>query len=341
MRPSHEQIERAAYDRWRRRGGQHGDHQADWVAAEDELIFALNYRVVTRVDLDQTPARRPRGERLCRYCESSSATRPRERPRSSLGLPGASQVLDPCECDICRTEFLDDLAVHFQRFAEPFFHVPTTRGLASRPRYIREGEGEGEGPTHHIHQPRHAEDGVLHLLLPGEPCHSIAAFKYLTRLAIALLPRDDLEEYAAAVEWASNPNHAQDVSSLGPLVCRAYLTPRPFATAWVALARLIDPEAPHPAMLLFAGCGSAAFQIAVPLGQRDEDRDGEAIHEPTITLPGAIERAPRERPCLCLVMNADAAIRGATLELPYQAERLAEGRHEHPRLAGYHASRRA
>src|SRR4051812_49472669 len=73
MFPSWEEIEKAAYDRWERRGRIHGHDRDDWVAAELDLTFDMNFRTLAEYPLAEKTdrilgaARNPR----CRFCEQS------------------------------------------------------------------------------------------------------------------------------------------------------------------------------------------------------------------------------------------------------------------------------
>ena len=51
MRPTSDQIQHAAYERWLRRGRIHGHHDTDWYGAEKELAFHLNYRTIAEYPL--------------------------------------------------------------------------------------------------------------------------------------------------------------------------------------------------------------------------------------------------------------------------------------------------
>ncbi len=70
------------------------------------------------------------------------------------------------------------------------------------------------------------------------------------------------------------------------------------------------------------GVGQVVFQIAVPLGQRDADCDGEPLFMPTVTLPGGVEGPPSESPCLVIPMNSSHECRAAVLELCYRPDAL-------------------
>ncbi len=90
MRPSFHEIERAAYDRWERRGWMHGGDPDDWYAAETELTFLGHYRIIAEHALDGT--RRPvlgdASVRRCRFCERTSrhaSISPTRGPSSRTG----------------------------------------------------------------------------------------------------------------------------------------------------------------------------------------------------------------------------------------------------------------
>src|SRR5262245_3318267 len=83
MLPTCDQVERAAYERWLRRGRTHGQDRADWYAAENELTFLLNYRIIAEYPLDSherlilghAPMRR------CRLCERTPGQAAFDAPR--------------------------------------------------------------------------------------------------------------------------------------------------------------------------------------------------------------------------------------------------------------------
>jgi hypothetical protein len=75
MRPTWDQIQREAYARWERRGYGHGGDRDDWLAAEIDLTFDLNFETVAEVaegesQLSHAP--------LVLVADSASS-RPRER----------------------------------------------------------------------------------------------------------------------------------------------------------------------------------------------------------------------------------------------------------------------
>ena len=73
--PSADEIRQLAYERWLGRGRRHGQDREDWVAAECELIFSMNYRTIAEYQLEGTPpvVLGDDQSRYCRFCERSSA----------------------------------------------------------------------------------------------------------------------------------------------------------------------------------------------------------------------------------------------------------------------------
>ena len=67
MLPTSDQIQRAAYHIWLGRDQVHGRDRQDWLEAERELTFRLNYRTIVEFVLDpSTP--KVLGDRLTRHC---------------------------------------------------------------------------------------------------------------------------------------------------------------------------------------------------------------------------------------------------------------------------------
>lgn len=110
MFPSLEQVRTTAYHRWERRGYEHGYHHEDWLAAEQTLLFHLNYQVVAAYPPGGlAPLGRGR-LRVCRFCEQAEPRTHFRNPAPALpdclGLDGL-HAFD--QCDDCRALFRDGL----------------------------------------------------------------------------------------------------------------------------------------------------------------------------------------------------------------------------------------
>lgn len=289
MWPSNEQIAWAAYMRWLRRGCAHGHDRHDWVAAENDLLFSLNYQVVAHARADQLPPVAARPDR-CRFCETTTKTKTTRRGPTG-GPLGLGAALAGRECDDCRANFATSLDPHLDRFLSPFRDVPSPRGLIEAPRQVWGLGPAADRPTCAVRN-----DGAIVLSLAAPSHVPIVVYKALTRLALLLMPEADLLEYSGALEWVTNPDHAQDIALLGELNGTAYLAPARFPAPWATLARKIDRDAPVPGALLLAGLGHAAIQLAVPCGEGDADVDEAVYPMPRVTMPGGLDAPPQEAP---------------------------------------------
>ncbi len=251
MFPSTEQIGVAAYYRWQRRAGQHGHDQDDWSAAEQDLLYALNYRVIASYRLDSMAIRYlgDPDHRVCRFCGLAE-------PQTTL--------------------------------AEPVPALPAFLGNRSLRALDQCGEchdllGPGADAELEAFVLRLPADGVDGSSRPFVP---IAAYKGLVRAALSVMPEAELQYFEDAIEWVCNPDHRFDSSLFKGLGCHVDLAPaHGSGGAWTALARRVEPEGPFPYMLHFVGTGRVVLQIHVPHCGRDEDLDGASMIVPRVSSP--------------------------------------------------------
>ncbi|MBX6312732.1 MAG: DUF2934 domain-containing protein [Isosphaeraceae bacterium] len=256
MRPSPDQIRQAAYFRWQSRGGGHGRDRDDWRAAEQDLLFALNYRVLVqyRLDAPGLPPIGGEGRRVCRFCEQAEPRASFSDPTYVLPLPesfGNASLLARDRCDDCHA-YLEGLAAEFEAF-------------------------------HRSLWPETAPTAI-----------SAPAFKGLIAMALSILPIHELDHFPDSVEWVLNPNHERDSPLFRGLGCYVHQAPTPFPAPWTVLARRVEEEDPFPYMLFFLGLGHTSFEAAVPLCSRDEEFDGGGLMIPQVATPFGPGRWPVE-----------------------------------------------
>lgn len=260
MFPTPEQIRIAAYDRWLRRGRAHGHDCEDWAAAEQDLLFALNYQVIAHYRLDESEPRSVgrRQPRVCRFCEQAAPrarfTDPIRPIPEELGNQSL-QALD--ECDDCHAQFAEGALDSFLRFHE------TLRDRVTA------------GPI------------------------GLAAYKGLTKMALSLLPEAELEYVPDTLEWVSNPDHEVDQATFAGLGCHLHRG-RPEDGPFAAVARRRDDQAPVPYLLLFLGTAAGVFEAPVPLCVRDEDLEPGAILVPRVASPLGPPFSPTDPWCAFL-----------------------------------------
>jgi hypothetical protein len=253
--PTWEQIQRAAYERWERRGWTHGRHREDWLAAEKELTFLRNYQTIVEYPLSAPDVRvlGDRPGRQCRYCERASREVPFTAIRSITPEPiGNGSLMTAEVCDECQSDLRVPLEEELRRFWQELRSACTEEG----PRL----------------------DG------PGSNPFSVAALKSLIAGALLVLPETELRYFPDTLEWVNNPDHDCDISLFTRISCRVYSVPFWADRSWVSVWRRIDPEAAMPYLLYFLGSDGILVQVPVPLSLRDEDLDGLSLLVPERSL---------------------------------------------------------
>ena len=248
-----EGIRQAAYDRWEHRGRSHGFDRLDWLAAERQERFDRNYRVVAADRLNQVDPRvvGSTTTRRCRFCGGAS---PRVEFTETVAIfpanfgPGSPLAIDQCED--CASTFADEIDPALLRFVGP---------------YLRPTEGDV------------APSGSI----------SVAAFKGLVKLAISVMPVDQLDDYEETIDWVGNPDHDFDLSVFRDMACVIHPVSSPFPASWSALAEKTEEGEAWPSMLYFLGLKRVILQITVPLGRRDDE-----LEIPTSSLPDVLPPSP-------------------------------------------------
>jgi hypothetical protein len=263
MLPSPNEIQREAFLRWQARGGGHGHDYEDWRAAEQELLFHLNYQIAARyrLDGDQVQYLGNPSRRVCRFCEQASPRTtfaPTPRPVLPAFL-GCSALVTYDECDECHEGLNATIGPALEAYLRP--RISGTRDAR----------------------------GAI----------SAAAFKGLVRMALLVLHPNEAAAFGDAVEWLANPDHDLDLPVLGPLDLSASHLLEPAPRPWLALARRVDLDAPLPSVLFFFVWGHLALQAALPLSSGDQGLDGEPMLVPRVVAALASGRgrvpSPLER----------------------------------------------
>jgi hypothetical protein len=284
MLPTWQQIEKAAYERWERRGWIHGHDREDWVAAEQDLTFDMNYHTLCRLPLDATDVPGG-GKRLlrCRFCEQSA-------PRVEIGtnrpvFPACvgSSLTTRELCGECARQFETTIDQDFTRFWHSLgaaLGSESVQSATSFPATI-----------------------------------SIGAYKALMRMAILLMPENELANFADTIEWVANPEHDFDGGLFQESACLVYQTQHAAGAGWTGLARRIDDESPFPYMLFFLASGRLVLQVHLPLCAQDDELDGSEVRVPYRSFSTGTGSDLRASACLALPVKPSDSPRQKRIRL--------------------------
>jgi hypothetical protein len=288
MIPPDSMIREWAYYQWERRGGSHSQDVKDWLDAEQHLRLLINYQVIAHFFLDCKPkVILGKGKGRCRYCgRSSRKTAFKKTAHSVPEFLGNKSIISKDECDDCNEFFSTNVEDHFAKMIMPIRTVLGIGGKTGVPAF-KSNSGrvrlEHDTSRHHITLresvserimtvDREAKTIAVEMLC--QPHIPVAAFKCLTKIALAIMPDNELKHYDLARQWILHPDHTLNEKYLQGIGCYLYSTPTPYLAPWVMLLRRVDPFTRLPYMLLLLGVSNLLVQTLVPICRLDNHLEG-------------------------------------------------------------------
>src|SRR5262249_33458967 len=109
--------------------------------------------------------------------------------------------------------------------------------------------------------------------------------KALARIALTVMPRQELEFFTDTVEWVSNPDHDFDDNLFMAPQGHVFLLDQAIREPWLSVVRRTDDDAPMPYLLLYLATASAVVQAVIPLCTRDDGFEKEDTIVPMALPP--------------------------------------------------------
>jgi hypothetical protein len=196
------------------------------------------------------------------------------------------------ECDRCNQYFSETIEDHFAKMTGPLRTCTAVSGKRGVPAHKSKDETvrvdfdpatKGFNAIDHGAERTFWHDpmkGELYATFESQPYVPIAVLKCLTKMALAIMPGDELPNYDEARAWILHPDHGFHSHRFKSYKCLYSFVPLPFRQPWTRLLRRKTPEAPLPYMLYLIGTGHALFQIPVPLCARERHLNGQTIVVP-------------------------------------------------------------
>ena len=213
----------------------------------------------------------------CRYCDESDARFFRTEAHAFPEGLGNRWVISWDECDKCNSLFskYDDAIV---RAVGPFLTLGGVKGKSNKVRQTGRSGGPAvlarrdgqERPAISIHstnaeslqQMAVTPDGTLRLNMPvaDDPFKPRYAYKALVKMAVALLPDDELANYSRTRAWLLDPGDSLEFPYLDVGISFASIGNAPPLLAGALLRRTNSMDVvPH--ILFILSAGSVCFQI--------------------------------------------------------------------------------
>lgn len=217
----------------------------------------------------------------CRYCGETDAARFRKLAHAFPEGLGNKWVFSNDECDRCNGFIFSRFDDELVNAVSPFLTLGGVRGKENKVRSMGRSAG-----ARHIEQHRRGADGRRSILavakgvhakeivsadptgrwvklttpLPPVPFRPRLAYKALSKMAVALLPREELDNYRKLIAWLQDIHDTEnfEILEVGMSFASVGNAP-PYAIG--SLLRRTNPRDPIPHIIFIFCAGSICLQI--------------------------------------------------------------------------------
>jgi hypothetical protein len=237
-------------------------------------------------------------KRLCRFCG-------RGRPEVTFkqvthALPeaiGNKSIIVYYECDSCNQKFGAGIETEFGKWSKPLRTFYQIAGKDGVPTLKREGERgwrielkrDGFIFQQHVDNPIVKFDQAAKRLTVEVPVDAhvpIGVFKTFVKMALSLMPEDEIENVRYMLRWLQENSHTRPFH---PEMARVWYTftpgPRPFEGITTLLLLRKDGVKDVPYCTFIIAVGNECYQIFVPSPEKDSALKGTTINMPLLPTP--------------------------------------------------------
>lgn len=219
----------------------------------------------------------------CRFCDK---TEPEVSFRKEAhAIPeslGNKSLVTNYECDDCNQAFGAGIEDSFGKWSKPMRMMARIRGKNGVPT-IKKGSNGGwridykddafaisqiEGdPVLEVDE----EKKTITLRLPREPHVPVAVLKTFVKMALTIMPEEELPNFKTALSWICEKDHSKGFLPKGGYPVLATFIPGPMPNDKIAvfLYRRRPEISAAPYAFLVLGYGNEVFQVMIPSSERD------------------------------------------------------------------------
>ena len=251
-------------------------------------FYEQNYRgvcayVLTDSDKEKVVLGSSQDQR-CRFCgkrapEVSFKLEAHAIPESL----GNKKIFSLYECDTCNKFFGSGIENDFGNWSKPARSLGRRRGKRGVPTLKGSGDsswrmewannqfsitaGSDEGDV-----PFKASDDMRTLTfeLKRDPHTPMAVLKAFVKMALTIIPDEEVPNFREALSWIKNPLHKEEMRLLAPVLNTFTPGPQPTDTITVGvICRKAEAALAIPYAFLILVYGNEMFQVALPSPERD------------------------------------------------------------------------
>lgn len=207
---------------------------------------------------------------------------------------GNKKLFSLYECDTCNKFFGSGIENDFGNWSKPTRSlsrrrgkngVPTLKGSGDE-RWRMEWADNKFAITAGIDDndlPFTASDDMRTLTfeLKRDPHTPMAVLKAFVKMALTIVPDEELPNFRRALAWIKNPVHAEDVPLLAPVLTTFTSGPQPTDVITIGvICRKPESVRRIPYAFLILVYGNEMYQVALPSPERDPIMGGQMVLKP-------------------------------------------------------------
>lgn len=229
--------------------------------------------------------------RVCRFCNRDGTETTFETVAHAIPeFIGNKKLIANYECDECNQKFSRLLESHMGNYMNLWHTLTQVKGKRSVPSFktINDKSRIDIG-SEHVNIAEYTDDNIINvdeekktltITAKKRSYVPIAIYKTLTKMALTIMPENELKDFKATMAWINEESHQespQDLKSLVVLMSIAGgIKPIPFVSCML-FKRKENHKDPVPNMLFLVAYSNFVFQIYLPLCEADSKLEGGKI----------------------------------------------------------------
>jgi hypothetical protein len=236
----------------------------------------------------------------CRFCGKSEPETTFSNVSHAIPeFTGNKKLIAYNECDVCNSKFSKLLENHMANYMNLLHTFSQVRGKKGVPSFktIHNKKSRVDVGSTNVEVENHEGDSIatideinktITFTAKKASYVPIAIYKCLTKMALTIMPENELDNFKTTMKWINEEDHAAshlDLKALFALMSFAPgAIPYPF-TSCMLFKRKDNPTEDVPYMLFLLAYGNFAFQIYLPLSSEDKKYQGSNFEMVFIPTP--------------------------------------------------------
>jgi hypothetical protein len=236
--------------------------------------------------------------KVCRFCEKDKTETSFSNVSHAIPeLIGNKKLIAHYECDVCNEKFSKMLESHFGNYMNLWHTISQVKGKKKIPSFKTVNDKSRIDIKDTLKIEDYQDDSIVKIYEENKTISitakrrsyvPIAVYKTLTKMALTIMPEDQLGKFKNTLAWINEEDHSNspyDLKQLKVLFSFAPgIKPFPFVSCML-FKRKTDNVDAVPYMQFLVAYSNFAFQIFIPLCIEDKALQGTEIKMTYIPTP--------------------------------------------------------